>query len=202
MTFDWKDGWLVALGFGLLASLLGLLSTYDVELSSPATQGLAATFILSPLAARRAIFGQPVLGPRRDGAFFRIASMIGLIALFFGLGVGALAAHRMSLPRETRPDFLQEELALTNTSDMFDEMMAGLTPIEEPAAVVAARQAEEREIAEREARERAAELGQQWDAEEQAEARKTWLILIVAIALSATGSLLLSLRYERIRPAT
>src|SRR5690606_15194093 len=110
MTFDWKDGWLIAFGFAALVLLQTVLQLMEIELSRGVIQGLAAAFILSPPAARRAIFGQPLLGRRRDGAIYRMASMLGLLALFFGMATGAVAANRMSLPKEERPDFLAEEL--------------------------------------------------------------------------------------------
>lgn len=197
MTFDWKDGWLITGGFAVQTLLLLFLRNQDIELGRAATQAIAVSFVVAPLGARRKFFGSPELGRRRDGLLPRLGSIVGLLAMFFGLGVGAIAVNRISLPSESRPDHLAGELALVEQSIALEDTIGRVEPAGTTREASEKERARERAHAEKEARVRATELDEEWDAARADERAKTWTIAGVALALLIAGSLLLALRYER-----
>ena len=185
MAFDWKDGGLVAFGFAVAVVLQMLLRAENIELSHGTQQGLIVALLLSPSVARRAIFGAPVVGARRDSLFYRLASILGLFGIFFGTAIGFVAAHRMSLPSVEAPDWLTEEARESATSERIE---------------FSGEDAEDGEAILRESRAEAALRTTEWEIEEQEQTEKTWLISAVALVLFAIGSFLLSLRYEAAKP--
>lgn len=196
MTFDWKDGWLVTLGYALLVVTVGFLRAEQIELSRSAMLALGGAFMLSPSALRRAIWGRPKLGRQRTGCLFRLVSIVGLLLMFLGLGVAVIASVRLGHSRE-EPDFLAEELAYLEESSPLNERFAGGPALEHAEEAVEARRLARSADAEKEAHARAKERAAEWKASQQEQAEKTWMTSAVALVLLIFGSYLLSRRYER-----
>jgi hypothetical protein len=194
-AFDWKDGWLLTLGFAGFAVVLGLLRGQGITLGRGPLELVGATLVLGPPALRRRLFGPPLLGPRRDGLLARLGSIVGLLALFAGLGLGALTAARLSQPRSVAPEFLATELRLVEASSKLEARFGQLSPAGESAEAVEARHRVERHAAELAARASAEEQRRAWERSEAAEAKKSWALALGVLGLLAFGSVLLALRH-------
>jgi|GEM_PF-3203700 len=196
LNFDWKDGWLVALGFGVAVAIASALRAQDIELSRGLFHSLVVACIFLPPAARRKIFGSPTLGRRRDGILWVLCSTLGLLTMFFGIGALWLSAVRMSSAQEEPPNFLEEELAYLDAPSPLGEILAFQELENSSASLMEERRAKERKVAEKEARARATERRAEWARSAKENTKKTWLISAVASALLLFGSVCISLRYE------
>lgn len=190
MRFDWKDGLLVALGFATFAALLGVARHLGFDPGTGTLQFAAATALLGPSSLRRYLFGPPVLGKMRKGLVASLVSIVGLLALFSGIGVAVVSVHRVT-QREPAPDF-EAEVASWEA----DTLEFEVTPVGETAAEAEARR--DRARAERAAeRERSiAERAQEWSAAEAEQRRLDLILAAVALLLLGGGSLALWSRYE------
>lgn len=194
MRFDWKDGVLIAVGFAVFALLLGLARRLGFEPGTGTLQFAAATALLGPSSLRRSLFGQPVLGPMRKGVLASLGSIVGLLAVFSGIGVMVLTLHRIT-QREPAPDFEAEVTSWEVDGVEFEVVPAGETVAETEAR---RSQARAERAAERAAeRERAiAERAREWTVAEQEQRRLDLKLAAFVLVLLAGGSLALRSRYE------
>ena len=194
--FDWKDGFLVALGFAILVLLLMFLNgPLGLDLGKGLVRVLVLPAILGPLFVRRALFGQPQLGNIRNGILFRLLSIVGLVLIFLGFGAGALTMVSISRALDPKPNFEAEERAIyTHTTD-FD-----FGPANESPDARERRQQEDQARLEQQIKKGAAEREKEWLVAEAERNRLRWLVGLATIAFMAIGSFFLSLRYEKLDP--
>ena len=117
MAYDHIDALLFAAGF--VASIV-VCATFDLP------SEFAAGSALLPSAIRRRIFGAPKLPPPRTGAFWSLASILGLFAILIGVALlwGSSVSLRRMLSQSSR-GYGVESIARSHGSDFLWTFLPG-----------------------------------------------------------------------------
>ena len=135
LQMDWIDGVLVAASFGIY---IGLDMQFSFSHEVGRYAGTSSIF-LGP-AIRRLLFGAPNLPEPKTGAIWRLASIFGLLTIFFSMGMFALSGLAIQQSKEPMPDFRQDveqrhaelQSDLTSINAMLDAVAVPVdTPKEE-----------------------------------------------------------------------
>ena len=82
LQMDWLDGILIAATFGL-----GIVLSSSFPESNLMGSDISVVGILAAPALRRVVLGPPSLSEPKTGVFWGLVSVLGLLLLFFSMGI-------------------------------------------------------------------------------------------------------------------
>ena len=195
---DWVDGLCISAMFGFGIGIPTFIPGLENMSSSIAIGGV----LLAP-AVRRYLFGPPKYKSPKEGAFYSLASLFGLLLMFFSMGMFWLAGIAFQHSFEPKPNFrleaIQAEKEMREKYGDLDIDVGVLVPagtsLEEIEAL-------EKAEAEKEERRRKAELeadikDRESRFKERIQSRRQDGLNMskYALLLCALGSLLIRIRY-------
>ena len=195
---DWVDGVFITAMFGFGIGIPTFIPGLESMSSSIAIGGV----LLAP-AVRRYLFGAPKYKYPKEGAFYSLASLLGLLLMFFSMGMFWLAGIAIQHSLEPKPNFRQEAIqAEKEMREKYGELDINIGVLVPAGTSLKEIEALEKAEAAKEEQKRKAEL--EADIKER-EARFTENIKgrrqdglnmsMYALLLCALGSLLIRMRY-------
>ena len=199
LQMDWIDGVLIAASFGLYILL-------DIQFSIPQELGKYAgtSSIFWGPAIRRIIFGPPNLPEPKIGAIWRLASVFGLLTIFFSIGMFALSGLAIQQSKEPMPDFRQEveqrhaelQSDLSSINAMIDAVVVPVgTPKEEIQRLEAKRKKERERKEKLEVEQRIQKLEREYKEDKEERYQEGIDLMKWSAMVCFIGSFLLRIRY-------
>lgn len=193
MKFDWKDGLLFTGGFVLtVAGASALHDLGGVDLGRKEIQAGLTVLAFGPLVVRRVLFGAPQLPEPRKGIVWSLVSMLGLLAMVFGIGVLALSTFPLARAFGATPDF-EADARAEESAATISVTRVGETPEEQ-------RERQELEARDREAQRSAAAARARalWTTQRDGARMTLANMLSAGLALVAFGTFCTWARYPKV----
>ena len=105
LSMDWVDGVCISAMFGFGIGIPTFIPGLESMSSSIAIGGV----LLAP-AIRRYLFGPPKYKSPKEGAFYSLVSLLGLLLMFFSMGMFWLAGIAFQHSFEPKPNFRLEAI--------------------------------------------------------------------------------------------
>jgi hypothetical protein len=118
--YDWLDGIFVSVFFGLGIVLYEFMPGWSLGMEHLSVLGLFGGPVI-----RRALFGAPQLPPAKEGAGWRLISILGLLIIFFSMAMFWMSAIAFEQSNETMPMYRAE---VEQREKELQEMLGDISP--------------------------------------------------------------------------